>query len=178
MNVCLNIFLSFNEYINWPFGVSNYKIYFKNDTNLNWQLLDSTNSLNYSYIIQQGNMNYSFIVVAESDSLSISSLSNIVEFYANQPPIPQTSYISQVQVHSDTIFVKLPTAMEPKTINSYTKQKKWFIDTIKCFSGLIALLDPKKIPSQKGDALFFMSPSAVESFAMMNEFDCFKKDAY
>ena len=34
-----------------------------------------------------------------------------------------------------------------------------------------ALLDPKKIPSQKGDALFFMSPSAVESFAMMNEFE-------
>ena len=33
------------------------------------------------------------------------------------------------------------------------------------------LLDPKKIPCQKGDALFFMSPSAVESFAMMNEFD-------
>ena len=33
------------------------------------------------------------------------------------------------------------------------------------------LLNPKKIPSQKGDALFFMSPSAVESFAMMNEFD-------
>ncbi len=33
------------------------------------------------------------------------------------------------------------------------------------------LLDPKKIPSQKGDALFFMSPSAVESFAMMNEFE-------
>ena len=33
------------------------------------------------------------------------------------------------------------------------------------------LLDPKKIPSQKGDALFFMSPSAVESFAMINEFD-------
>jgi len=33
------------------------------------------------------------------------------------------------------------------------------------------LLDPKKIPSQKGDTLFFMSPSAVESFAIMNEFD-------
>ena len=33
------------------------------------------------------------------------------------------------------------------------------------------LLDPKKIPCQKGDALFFMSPSAVESFAMINEFD-------
>lgn len=33
------------------------------------------------------------------------------------------------------------------------------------------LLDPKKIPSQKGDTLFFMSPSAVESFAMMNKFD-------
>ena len=38
--------------------------------------------------------------------MAISSLSNIVEFYANQPPIPQSSYISQVQVHSDTIFVK------------------------------------------------------------------------
>ena len=33
------------------------------------------------------------------------------------------------------------------------------------------LLNPKKIPSQKGDAIFFMSPSAVESFAMINEFD-------
>ena len=33
------------------------------------------------------------------------------------------------------------------------------------------LLHPKKIPSQKGDALFFMSSSAVESFAMINEFD-------
>ena len=100
------VLLSFNEYINWPLGVSSYKIYYKNDAILNWQLLDSTNSLNYSYIIQQGNMNYSFIVEAESDSLAISSLSNIVEFYANQPPIPQSSYISQVQVHSDTIFVK------------------------------------------------------------------------
>ena len=85
--------LSFNDYINWPTGVSSYKIFYKNDTNLNWQLLDSTNSLNYSYVIQQGNMNYSFIVVAQSDSLAISSLSNIVEFYANQPPIPQSSYI-------------------------------------------------------------------------------------
>ena len=35
----------------------------------------------------------------------------------------------------------------------------------------LTLLDPKKIPSQKGDTLFFMSPSAVESFAIMNEFD-------
>ena len=100
------VLLSFNEYINWPFGVSNYKIYYKNDTNLNWQLLDSTNSLNYSYIIQQGNMNYSFIIKAESDSLTISSLSNTIELYANQPPIPQMSYISQVQVNNDSISVK------------------------------------------------------------------------
>jgi len=33
------------------------------------------------------------------------------------------------------------------------------------------LLDPKMINTQKGDALFFMSPSSVESFAMINEFD-------
>jgi len=32
------------------------------------------------------------------------------------------------------------------------------------------LLQPKTISAQKGDALFFMSPSAVESFAMMNPF--------
>jgi len=32
------------------------------------------------------------------------------------------------------------------------------------------LLEPKIIPTQKGDALFFMSPSAVESFAMINDF--------
>ena len=100
------VLLSFNEYINWPFGVSTYKVYCKSDTNLNWQLLDSTNSLNYSYTIQQGNMNYSFIVKAESGSLAISSLSNTTEFYANQPPIPQLSYISQVQVNNDSISVK------------------------------------------------------------------------
>ena len=33
------------------------------------------------------------------------------------------------------------------------------------------LLDPKMINAQKGDALFFMSPSAVESYAMINEFN-------
>ena len=33
------------------------------------------------------------------------------------------------------------------------------------------LLEPKIIPTKKGDALFFMSPSAVESYAMINEFN-------
>ena len=33
------------------------------------------------------------------------------------------------------------------------------------------LLEPKMINAQKGDALFFMSPSAVESYAMLNEFN-------
>jgi uroporphyrinogen-III synthase len=32
------------------------------------------------------------------------------------------------------------------------------------------LLEPKMIHAQKGDALFFMSPSAVEAFAMINDF--------
>ncbi len=32
------------------------------------------------------------------------------------------------------------------------------------------LLEPKIIPAQKGDTLFFMSPSAVEAFAMINSF--------
>ena len=33
------------------------------------------------------------------------------------------------------------------------------------------LLEPKMIHAQKGDALFFMSPSAVEAYAMINEFN-------
>lgn len=96
--------LSWNEYFNWPNGVTNYKIFFKNDSLSNWNLLDSTSSLNYNYTIQQGNSNFSFIVEASSDSLI--SISNIVEFYANQPPIPQLSYISEINVLSDTISVK------------------------------------------------------------------------
>ena len=96
--------LSWNEYINWPNGISNYKIFFKNDFSNNWNLLDSTNSLSYNYTLQQGNSNFSYIVEASSDSLI--SLSNTIEFYASQPPIPQISYISEVNVYSDTISVK------------------------------------------------------------------------
>lgn len=33
------------------------------------------------------------------------------------------------------------------------------------------LLQPETIPAQKGDALFFMSPSSVESYAMINSFN-------
>ena len=33
------------------------------------------------------------------------------------------------------------------------------------------LLEPETIPAQEGDALFFMSPSAVESYAMINSFN-------
>ena len=90
--------LSWNEYINWSAGLANYYIYFINDSTNSWSLLDSTNSLNYSYAIQQGNMNYQFIIEANSDSLDLKSNSNVIDFYANQPPIPQLSYISQVDV--------------------------------------------------------------------------------
>ena len=88
-----NVELSWNEYINWPLGVANYYIFMRNDSTNNWELLDSTNSLNYSYTIQQGNRNYQFIIEAKSDSLNIKSNSNVIDFYANQPPIPQLSYI-------------------------------------------------------------------------------------
>ena len=60
--------LSWNEYINWPNGISNYKIFIKNDFSI-LESLDSTNSLNYNYTIQQGNSNFSFIIEASSDSL-------------------------------------------------------------------------------------------------------------
>ena len=101
-----NVELSWNEYINWPLGVANYYIFMRNDSTNNWELLDSTNSLNYSYTVQQGNMNYQFIIEAKSDSLNIKSNSNVIDFYANQPPIPQLSYISEVDVLGDTILVK------------------------------------------------------------------------
>ena len=98
--------LTWNSYINWPNGVANYKIYFTNDSLNNWVLLDSTNILNYSYTISQGNMNYKFIIEANSDSFNIKSNSNAIDFYANQPPIPQLSYISEVNVIGDTIAIK------------------------------------------------------------------------
>ena len=98
--------LSWNEYINWSAGLANYYIYFINDSTNSWSLLDSTNSLNYSYAIQQGNMNYQFIIEANSDSLDLKSNSNVIDFYANQPPIPQLSYISEVDVLGDSILVK------------------------------------------------------------------------
>ena len=101
-----NVELSWNEYINWPLGVANYYIFMRNDSTNNWELLDSTNSLNYSYTVQQGNRNYQFIIEAKSDSLNIKSNSNVIDFYANQPPIPQLSYISEVDVLGDTILVK------------------------------------------------------------------------
>ena len=101
-----NVELSWNEYINWPLGVANYYIFMRNDSTNNWELFDSTNSLNYSYTIQQGNRNYQFIIEAKSDSLNIKSNSNVIDFYANQPPIPQLSYISEVDVFGDTILVK------------------------------------------------------------------------
>ena len=101
-----NVELSWNEYINWPLGVANYYIFMRNDSTNNWELLDSTNSLNYSYTVQQGNRNYQFIIEAKSDSLNIKSNSNLIDFYANQPPIPQLSYISEVDVLGDTILVK------------------------------------------------------------------------
>lgn len=101
-----NVELSWNEYINWSSGVANYYIYFINDSTNSWSLLDSTNSLNYSYAIQQGNMNYQFIIEANSDSLDLKSNSNVIDFYANQPPIPQLSYISEVDVLGDSILVK------------------------------------------------------------------------
>lgn len=101
-----NVELSWNEYINWPFGVANYYIFMRNDSTNNWELLDSTNSLNYFYTVQQGNRNYQFIIEAKSDSLNIKSNSNVIDFYANQPPIPQLSYILEVDVLGDTILVK------------------------------------------------------------------------
>ena len=101
-----NVELSWNEYINWPLGVANYYIFMRNDSTNNWELFDSTNSLNYSYTVQQGNRNYQFIIEAKSDSLNIKSNSNVIDFYANQPPIPQLSYISEVDVLGDTILVK------------------------------------------------------------------------
>ena len=101
-----NVELSWNEYINWSAGLANYYIYFINDSTNSWSLLDSTNSLNYSYAIQQGNMNYQFIIEANSDSLDFKSNSNVIDFYANQPPIPQLSYISEVDVLGDSILVK------------------------------------------------------------------------
>ena len=36
------------------------------------------------------------------DSLDLKSTPNVIDFYANQPPIPQLSYISEVDVLGDS----------------------------------------------------------------------------
>ena len=86
-------------------GLSHYEIFYKNDITP-WTLLDTTSNNNYILDIQQGNMNYSFIVNALADTVGLNAVSNKVDLYANQPPVPQISYVSSVSVFGDTIKVK------------------------------------------------------------------------
>lgn len=96
--------LNWNSYVNFLNGLKYYKLYYKNDLTP-WILLDSLTQNNYSYYVQQGDLNYSFLVKAV-DSLEVhNAISNKLDFFANQPPIPQVSYLSSVNVYADTIRV-------------------------------------------------------------------------
>ena len=99
------VILTWNSYINFAPGLSHYEIYYKNDITP-WTLLDTTSNNNYVLDIQQGNMNYSFIINAVADTVSLNAISNTVDFYANQPPVPQVSYVSSVSVFEDTVRIK------------------------------------------------------------------------
>ncbi len=94
--------LSWNEYINFSTSVNYYQIFYKNDLQ-SWTLIDTTSNLSYIYTLQEGDLNYGFTVIAIADSTNYNSLSNQTLFYANQPPIPQFSYLSGVSVFGDTI---------------------------------------------------------------------------
>ena len=104
-NQCTGIAsLNWNPYINWTNGLDNYEIYVKNELS-SWVLASTTTNTSFDYFIQNGNLNYSFIVKAKALSDPYSSLSNQIDFYALQNPIPQYSYLSNVNVVEDTIEV-------------------------------------------------------------------------
>ena len=92
--------LNWNPYINWTNGLDNYEIYVKNELS-SWVLASTTANTSFDYFIQNGNLNYSFIVKANALSDPYTSLSNQIDFYALQNPIPQYSYLSNVNVVED-----------------------------------------------------------------------------
>jgi gliding motility-associated-like protein len=96
-NVCeLSVELNWNEYINWTNGVQQYEIYYSID-GVNWSLLSSTNSTTFYFDQLSAELNYSFLVKAVENN-GVFSFSNIIELYSKQPPSPQFSYLSSVNV--------------------------------------------------------------------------------
>tara|TARA_B100001287_G_scaffold237831_1_gene210994 strand:+ start:21562 stop:23601 length:2040 start_codon:yes stop_codon:yes gene_type:complete len=96
--------LSWNSYINFEDDLKYYEIFYKNDIS-SWTLLDTTQDLEYTYFITEGDMNYSFLIKAVDNYFNNYSLSNKIDFYANQAVTPQLSYISSVNVGVDTVIV-------------------------------------------------------------------------
>ena len=84
--------LNWNPYINWSLGVDRYEVFVKNQQS-SWSLAGVAANNSFNYFIQNGNLNYSFLVKAVADSTLHASISNQVEFFAVQNPIPQYSYI-------------------------------------------------------------------------------------
>ncbi len=103
-NVCdLSVELNWNEYINWINGVQQYEVYLSTD-NVNWSLLTSTGSTTFYYDQLSQELNYSFLIKAIEGN-TVFSFSNIIELYSKQPPSPQFSYLSSVNVVDDFIEV-------------------------------------------------------------------------
>ena len=96
--------LSWNPYINWSLGVDRYEVFVKNQQST-WSLAGMATNNSFNYFIQNGNLNYSFLVKAIADSTLHSSISNQVEFFAVQNPIPQYSYISSTSVSGDSVRI-------------------------------------------------------------------------
>lgn len=105
-NVCeLSVELNWNEYINWTNGVQQYEIYYTTD-NVNWSLMaavnNTTTNFYYDQMIQE--LNYRIFIKA-IESNGAFSFSNVVELYTRQPPVPQFSYLSSVNVVNDYIEI-------------------------------------------------------------------------
>ena len=104
-DICLGqVSLYWNPYINFQYDLIEYQVYYKNDLT-SWTLIDAIIDTNFNFVIPEGDLNYSFMINAVFDSTVLTSFSNTLSFYVDQPPIPQYSYISSVSVYQDTVRV-------------------------------------------------------------------------
>ena len=102
-DICLGqVSLFWNPYVNFKYDLVEYQIFYKNDST-SWTLVDAILDTNFNFMVTQGDLNYSFMINVVFDSSSINSFSNVLSFYADQPPIPQYSYISSISIFEDTV---------------------------------------------------------------------------
>ena len=102
LNICdLSVDLRWNTYSNWLNGVAAYNIYYSENGG-SWNLLTQMppNDSLYLHLNVTPQANYRYIIEALENG-NEKSISNIVNRYIHQPPIPSFSYLQSVSVIND-----------------------------------------------------------------------------